>query len=51
MARDLGARIAVVNLDAGSEELVGLRKGVDWMFRGDAAMVVPELVKEVIGDM
>ena len=31
-------------------ELNGLTK-VDWMFKGDAAQVVPELLKEIIGEV
>ena len=48
IARRKGARVAVVNLE--ESELNGLTKG-DWMFKGDAAQVVPELLKDVIGEV
>ncbi|KAK8086394.1 hypothetical protein PG994_001368 [Apiospora phragmitis] len=47
-ARKKGARIATVNIDAGDAK--GLRPGKDWVFVGDAAQVLPELLKPVIGD-
>ncbi|KAK8078107.1 hypothetical protein PG996_004277 [Apiospora saccharicola] len=47
-ARKRGARIATVNLDAGDAK--GLRPGKDWVFVGDAAQVLPELLRPVIGE-
>ncbi|KAI1338735.1 DHS-like NAD/FAD-binding domain-containing protein [Xylariaceae sp. FL0016] len=47
-AQRRGARIATVNLDAGDAK--GMRPGKDWTFVGDAALVVPELLKPVIGE-
>ncbi|KAI1076555.1 DHS-like NAD/FAD-binding domain-containing protein [Whalleya microplaca] len=46
-ARKKGARIAVVNPDAGAAK--NRRPGTDWLFQGDAAVVVPELLRPVIG--
>ncbi|KAK7978231.1 hypothetical protein PG988_005721 [Apiospora saccharicola] len=43
-----GARIATVNLDACDAK--GLRPGRDWVFVGDAAQVLPELLRPVIGE-
>ncbi|KAK5012669.1 putative SIR2 family histone deacetylase [Cryomyces antarcticus] len=48
MARSKGARVAVVNTEQGDAR--GLTKG-DWFFKGDAAVVVPEILKGVIGDV
>ncbi|KAF6829436.1 NAD-dependent deacetylase sirtuin-5 [Colletotrichum plurivorum] len=48
MARKKGARAAVVNLDAADAKNV--RPGRDWVFVGDAAVVLPELLRPVIGD-
>jgi NAD-dependent protein deacetylase sirtuin 5 len=48
-ARWKGARIAVINMD-GDLPPNGLGPN-DWMFQGDAAMVVPELLKPVIGEL
>ncbi|KAJ7703452.1 putative SIR2 family histone deacetylase [Mycena metata] len=49
-ARARGARIAVFNMEEPTEEgpTSRLRDG-DWFFRGDAAVLLPELLKEVIG--
>lgn len=47
-ARKKGARIATINLDAGDAK--GLRPGQDWVFVGDAAQVLPELLKPIIGE-
>lgn len=48
IAERKGARIAVVNPDTDSGD--GLRPGIDWHFRGDAATIVPELFRPVIGE-
>lgn len=48
IARRRGARVAIVNMDRA--DAVGLRNG-DWFFEGDAAEIVPELLKSVIGDI
>lgn len=48
MARKKGARIAVVNTDAADAK--GVVPGRDWVFVGDAAVVLPELLKPVIGE-
>lgn len=50
-ARQAGARIVVINMD--SEELgaaSGLRKG-DFLFEGDASLILPEILKPIIGDL
>ena len=47
-ARALGARIAVVNMD--KDDARDLAEG-DWFFEGDAAVIVPEMLKSVIGDV
>ncbi|KAJ7096109.1 putative SIR2 family histone deacetylase [Mycena epipterygia] len=49
-ARARGARIAVFNMEEPTEEgpTSHLKKG-DWFFKGDAATLLPEMLKEVIG--
>lgn len=52
-ARVAGARIAVFNIEKPEEEeeedpVIGLREQ-DWFFEGDAAAMIPDLLKEVIG--
>jgi NAD-dependent SIR2 family protein deacetylase len=42
LAKDKGARIAVVNLDGGHLGGIQLRKQ-DWLFEGDAAEILPVL--------
>lgn len=50
MARRQGARIAVVNLDRETVELNGLEDD-DWWFCDDAAVVLPEMVKGLGGEV
>lgn len=53
-ARVAGARIAVFNVDEPEQEDEGcvtrLREQ-DWYFKGDAGAVIPDVLKEVIGDV
>jgi NAD-dependent deacetylase sirtuin 5 len=49
-ARERGARVATINMDANDVPMSGLYKG-DWFFQGDAAQIVPELLRGVIGDL
>jgi NAD-dependent deacetylase sirtuin 5 len=46
-ARERGARVAVINMDANHAR--DMAEG-DWLFQGDAAEIVPELLKGVIGE-
>ncbi|KAI9818833.1 MAG: hypothetical protein M1827_007654 [Pycnora praestabilis] len=51
-ARAKGARIAVVNMDRAHAP--GGEQGLmdeDWFFEGDAGIVIPEILKSVIGDI
>jgi NAD-dependent deacetylase sirtuin 5 len=50
MARMKGARVAVINMDKNDAPAGGMYDG-DWFFEGDAAKIVPELLKGVIGDI
>lgn len=47
-AREKGARIAVVNLDAGHDGGFTVREGKDWFFQGDAAEILPVLFEGVL---
>lgn len=51
-ARAKGARVAVVNMDRGDTpgRMGGLMQG-DWFFEGDAGVIVPEILKSVVGDI
>lgn len=49
-ARAKGARVAVINMDKADTGSGGLEKG-DWLFEGDAGVLVPELLKSEIGDI
>ncbi len=49
-ARARGARVCVVNMDTNDAPHSGWKKG-DWLFAGDAAVLVPELLKPVIGEL
>jgi NAD-dependent SIR2 family protein deacetylase len=49
-ARQKGAKVAVFNTDADDVPAGGLQRG-DWMFQGDAAVILPELLKPIIGEL
>jgi NAD+-dependent protein deacetylase sirtuin 5 len=48
MAKSKGARVAVVNIERADAKDV--QKG-DWFFQGDAAEILPEILKSVIGEV
>ncbi|KEF63512.1 uncharacterized protein A1O9_01490 [Exophiala aquamarina CBS 119918] len=48
MARNMGARVAVINVDPADATALTDR---DWFFQGDAAAIVPEILKPVIGEI
>lgn len=50
IARRKGARVAVINMDK-SDAPAGGMYSKDWFFEGDAAQIVPELLKSVIGEI
>lgn len=43
IARSKGARVAVVNMDSSDVGASGLQQG-DWLFQGDAGVIVPEIL-------
>ena len=52
LARAKGARVAVINMDRA--DTPGGRNGLtkdDWFFEGDAGVIVPEILKPVVGDI
>lgn len=50
-ARLKGAKVAVINMDSENLGATGSLRDGDWMFEGDAGLVVPEILKTVIGDL
>ena len=48
IARDKGARVAVINMDQNDVGDGGLEPG-DWLFQGDAGAILPEILKGEIG--
>ncbi|KAF1845095.1 DHS-like NAD/FAD-binding domain-containing protein [Cucurbitaria berberidis CBS 394.84] len=50
IARARGAKVAIINMDPNDIPAGGLYDG-DWFFQGDAAQIVPEILKSVIGDI
>jgi NAD-dependent SIR2 family protein deacetylase len=50
IARERGARVAVINIDRSDAPSSGMYKG-DWFFEGDAAQILPELLKDVTGEL
>ncbi|KAI4842662.1 SIR2 family histone deacetylase [Aureobasidium sp. EXF-8845] len=49
-ARAKGARVAVINADRADEPAGGLDDN-DWFFEGDAAQIIPDILKSVIGEV
>lgn len=49
-ARHKGARVATINMDPNDVPASGVQDG-DWFFQGDAAQIVPEILKNVIGEI
>ncbi|KAF2635380.1 DHS-like NAD/FAD-binding domain-containing protein [Massarina eburnea CBS 473.64] len=50
LARAKGAKVAIVNMDKNDVPASGLYNG-DWLFEGDAAQILPEILKSVIGEV
>jgi len=50
LARAKGARVAIVNMDKNDIPAGGLYDQ-DWFFQGDAAQIMPELLKSIIGEV
>ncbi|EMD97848.1 hypothetical protein COCC4DRAFT_200794 [Bipolaris maydis ATCC 48331] len=50
LARTKGARVAIINMDLNDVPASGLHEG-DWFFQGDAAQIVPDLLRSEIGDI
>lgn len=48
MARNKGARVAVINMDRADAQSLTER---DWFFEGDAAVILPEILKSIIGEV
>jgi len=48
MARTKGARVAVINMDRGDARELTKQ---DWFFEGDAAVIVPDILKSAIGEI
>jgi NAD-dependent deacetylase sirtuin 5 len=49
-AREHGARVAVINMDENDVPAGGWSEG-DWFFQGDAAEIIPALLRPVIGEV
>lgn len=49
-ARGKGARVAIINMDKNDVPASGLQEG-DWFFQGDAAKILPEILRSVIGEV
>lgn len=47
-ARAQGAKVAVINIESPDAVASRLQEG-DWFFRGDAGVVVPQILESVIG--
>lgn len=50
-ARNKGARVAVINVDGGDLGAAGNLGTGDFLFEGNAADILPEILKPVIGEL
>jgi NAD-dependent deacetylase sirtuin 5 len=50
LARDRGAKVCVVNVDSADAPPGGWVEG-DFLFKGDAAVIVPRLLRPVVGEL
>jgi NAD-dependent SIR2 family protein deacetylase len=50
-ARAKGAKVALVNMDAAELGAIGTLNKGDFLFVGDAAKILPEILKPVIGEL
>jgi NAD-dependent deacetylase sirtuin 5 len=50
-ARERGARVALINTDAEDLGAIGSLRDGDFLFQGNAAKILPEILRPVIGDL
>ena len=50
-ARSMGARVAVINMDGEDLGAAGTLGSDDFLFVGNAAEILPEILKPVIGEL
>ncbi len=52
-AKARGARIVVINMEVEGGELgtAGNLRSTDFLFKGDAAQILPEILKPIIGEL
>ncbi|EEP76291.1 conserved hypothetical protein [Uncinocarpus reesii 1704] len=48
--REQGARVAVINMDRTHLPRTGMKAG-DWVFEGDASVILPKLFEEIVGEI
>jgi NAD-dependent SIR2 family protein deacetylase len=51
LARARGARVVLINMDAEDLGAIGHLQQKDFLFQGDAAQILPEILKPVIGEL
>ena len=51
IARERGAKVAVINMDKADMPRLQGTQTVDWFFEGDAGIIVPEILKAVVGEV
>ena len=51
IARQRGAKVAVINTDKADTPKLQNGLQCNWIFEGDAGVIVPELLRSVIGDV
>lgn len=50
-ARDRGAKVALINTEADDLGAIGYLGKDDFLFQGDSAKILPEILKPVIGEL
>ena len=51
LAQENGAKVAVINMDKADMPRLQGQQTVDWFFEGDAGIIVPEILKAVVGEI
>ncbi|KAF3925437.1 hypothetical protein ABW21_db0202601 [Orbilia brochopaga] len=49
--KDLGAKVAILNMEISSDPELGGLEEADWLFEGDCAKILPEILEPAIGSM
>ncbi|EPS41534.1 hypothetical protein H072_4556 [Dactylellina haptotyla CBS 200.50] len=49
--KEKGARVAIINMEIDDDPMLGGVEYADWLFKGDCAQILPQILEPVIGTM